>query len=684
MSQKPSAEGTTPTAKTKTAPQAAPKTNPVKPAAAAAPPAAPAAAPPAAPPPGEEPPPEMPSSRSLSRNIVWALAAGGSSMMVHLALLLALGLMVVSTPIKQAPKVLEAAVTKDEPQEEIVQKLQKEITPSQTLQVATNASSSASSVAGVSGAVSASVAVPKLNTTVVDRPTAMRVDVGAVSVFTQSGSAMVAAAPEGTLGEALMATGGIGDAMDRMTQEILNKLAKGKVLVVWAMDQSESMQDDRDEIMARIGRVYQELGLAQSTNADSNALLTGVISYGAATVLHTPQPTSKVPEIEAAFKAVPVDPSGAEMQCQAVSFAINSFQKLVSNGGRQMMLIMVTDESGDAASNNTQLESTIALAKQNRVPIYVLGREAVFGYPYAHMRWIDPETKIDFWLRIDRGPETPYPEQLQVDGIHRRFDAHPSGFGPYEQSRMARQTGGIFFMLPSPEANLWRRQEIDYDAEIMRPYLPELSARVDYASERDKYPMRAMLWKVITDLNPYDKRLENVVQVRFWDWPIERDKFAVEAEKEIKKAQTLIKYFGEAQKALEGVAAQRNRDPSLRWRANYDITVAQLIAYQARLYEYVDYIKAFAQTPKPIKNELGPTRPTNRWDGRYVKKTRVEDPKVVALRDKSLELYRQVIKDHPGTPWAARAEYELGRGFGVDLIEDFEDPRRPNVKIPVL
>jgi len=628
-------------------------------------------------------PPEAAASRSFSRNVVWALAAGGSSMMVHLALLLALGLMMVSTPIKQAPKIIQAVVQEEAPQDEIVQKLQKEITPSQTLQVASN-SASASSVAGVAGAVSASVAPPKMNTAVVDRPTAMRVDVGTMNVFTQSGSSMVAAAPEGTLGEALMATGTIGDAMDRVTQEILNKLAKGKVLVVWVMDQSESMQDDRDEIMARIGRVYQELGLAQSTVADGNALLTGVVSYGAGTLLHTPQPTSKIEEIEAAFKAVPIDPTGVEMQCQAVNFAINTFQKLVSNGGRQMMLIMVTDESGDQASNTTQLESSIALAKQYRAPIYVLGREAVFGYPYAHMRWVDPETKIDFWLRIDRGPETPYPEQLQVDGIHRRYDAHPSGFGPYEQSRMARQTGGIFFMLPSPEANLWRRQEIDYDAEIMRPYLPELSARVDYSAERDKYPMRAMLWKVITDLNPYDKRLENVVQVRFWDWPIERDKFAVEAEKEIKKAQTLIQYFAKAQQALEDVAAQRNRDPSLRWRANYDITVAQLIAYQARLYEFVDYIKAFTQTPKPIKNELGPARPTNRWDGRYVKKTRVEDPKVVALRERSLDLYRRVIKDHPGTPWAARAEYELGRGFGVDLIEDYEDPRRADVKVPVL
>ena len=73
--------------------------------------------------------------------------------------------------------------------------------------------------------------------------------------------------------------------------------------------------------------------------------------------------------------------------------------------------------------------------------------------------------------------------QLQVDGIHRRYDAHPSGFGPYEQARLARQTGGVFFLLPSPEANLWRRDDRIYDADAMRPYLPNLAARGDYAAE---------------------------------------------------------------------------------------------------------------------------------------------------------------------------------------------------------
>ena len=64
------------------------------------------------------------------------------------------------------------------------------------------------------------------------------------------------------------AIGAVG-AVDRITQEILNRLAKGKVLVVWLMDESQSMEDDRNEIATRIDRVYQELGLSAAARGDA-------------------------------------------------------------------------------------------------------------------------------------------------------------------------------------------------------------------------------------------------------------------------------------------------------------------------------------------------------------------------------------------------------------------------------
>ena len=55
-------------------------------------------------------------------------------------------------------------------------------------------------------------------------------------------------------------------------------------------------------------------------------------------------------------------------------------------------------------------------------------------------------------------------------------------------------------------------------------------------------------------------------------------------------------------------------------------------------------------------------------------------------RRKAIEQYETVMKNHPGTPWALRAEREKGRGFGVDFREHFHDPRydEVNLRVPKL
>ena len=86
------------------------------------------------------------------------------------------------------------------------------------------------------------------------------------------------------------------------------------------------------------------------------------------------------------------------------------------------------------------------------------------------------------------------------------------------------------------------------------------------------------------------------------------------------RAQDLILYLQAAQKTLESVRQQHSREPSLRWRANYELIYAQTLAYQARLQEYGWYLATFLDTPKPIKNTFGPARPTNEWNVGTVKR----------------------------------------------------------------
>lgn len=506
---------------------------------------------------------------------------------------------------------------------------------------------------------------PQLDTTALDRRGELQVAIGQANVFASSGEALLREAPKGTLGDALVVVDGYDAAMDRITREILNMLARNKVLVVWCFDQSESMRDDLAAIMARIERVYRELDLYGAARGD--ALLTAVTSYGKDFAVQTRAPTYNVEEILAAMRSVPVDPSGLEMQCQAVSLSIANHRRYTSGGARRMMLILVTDESGDPQSNVQYLEATIAEAKAAACPIYVLGREAVFGYPFAYMRWVAPQTGRMYWLEIDRGPETPLPEQLQFDGLRRRNDAHPSGFGPYEQARMARQTGGLFFMLPSPEIALLNRDDRRYQLERMRPYLPDLSARHEYVIERDKYENRATLWKIISDLNPY---AANGRQLTIHDalWPAGAAQFSRLAQAEMAKAAKIIGYLHEAQLALERLQPLRQRESSPRWRANYDLIYAQTIGYQARLMEYGALLQGLTRQPLVLQNPGGPGRPTIGLR-LYERREMVAAGQTQAMRDRAAELLRFVVAEHPGTPYATRAEWELARSYGFGMRE---------------
>lgn len=217
------------------------------PAAAALQPQAPSAS--AAPPPDEAPADEAPFG--VRRDFFYSALACLSSAAVHFVLILLLGLWITPQLVRPKVQILEASV-EERSLEEVVQRLDKNLKPATQLAPSSSASANASSIAMASMSQATQVAAPKLNTTVVDRPTAVHVDVGAVNVFTTAGSTFAASVPQGTLGEALTAADGYGEAMDRLTQEILNKLARGKVLVVWVFDQSLSMKDDQAEIRDRI------------------------------------------------------------------------------------------------------------------------------------------------------------------------------------------------------------------------------------------------------------------------------------------------------------------------------------------------------------------------------------------------------------------------------------------------
>ncbi len=497
--------------------------------------------------------------------------------------------------------------------------------------------------------------------------------------FGENHSQLLENVPVEAAGDARAIVDSYQQAMDRITQELLVMLADGPVLVIWCFDQSESMKDDQKEIRDRINRVYAELGLHQASQGD--ALTTAITSFGAGTALHTKRPTSDIALIRKAIDQVPIDPSGHERTFRAVGESIAYFTKYAKRSRRQMVVVLVSDESGDVDDNQRLLEQSIEIAREARSRVYVLGREAVFGYPYAHMRWKHPQTLRHHWLRIDRGPETAFVEQLQTDGFRRRHDSHGSGYGPYEQTRLAVETGGIFFLLPSVETNLVRGERRRYELEAMRSYKPDLRARVECLADITSRPLRGLVTGVIYDLNPYNKQISPHIELRVHFSP-QFEAFRKQAIAEQVKARGYLSYLDKATQVMENQQKLRDEEGSYRWKANYDLMRAQLPAYTVRTYEYMAYLNQFVRSPKQAPYTKPPNLTLTHWDIR-TRKERLTGELSQPYIDRANELLKKVIVDHPGTPWAARAQQELNRGYGVELVPRYYPPI-PKYKGPLM
>jgi hypothetical protein len=525
------------------------------------------------------------------------------------------------------------------------------------------------STAPAASSAAAAISTPMLDQTLVSQAELSEITIAAPTIGIPDSIALIESVPDGDVkGEARDIVDSYQTALDRLAQELVWMLDESPVLAVWCFDQSESMRDDQKEIRDRIESVYEQLGLLGRTN--NQALLTAVTSYGANFIDHTQhKPTADRKLIRAAIDEIPVDKTGQELMCTAVGRAINTYRDL-SRRGRQMALILVTDESGDRDNNLEYLEQAIAVARSAKCRVYVLGREAVFGYPFAFMHWRHPQTNRVHWLPMDRGPETGFPELLQTDGFRRRHDAFSSGFGSYEQARMARETNGVFFMLPSVEADLVGSYKEQYDLEALRPYRPDLRARMEVLVDRDQFPLRTLIWKVIQDMNPYNESAQKMVEMRM-AFSLQPQEFLQQARREQAKANMQLRYMAEAEQALIAGKRLREQEADPRWQANYDIILAQLVAYQARIYEYGVALDEFIANPKTAPMMKG-ERVLRNWDIHTQRKVRTEEAKPYIER--ANELFAAIKKEHPGSPWAARADWELDRGFGVDLRPEYDLP----------
>lgn len=615
------------------------------------------------------------------RDMIVGAGALGISTFVHAAILILLGLFTLTPDILESFNIIVVDPPSEElerPEEMITVELEENTDPAEEL---TN-TQEASTFAGLPNAEGVSqFSEPTFNTEVLEQPDQETgVEMATLTIPASLQTSLMTDIPAGSYGDPREVVDNLEQAIDRITQEIIFMLEEGDVLVVWLFDQSESMRNDQKEIRERINKVYSELGLLDSASSDH--LLTAVTSYGSGYFKHTKRPTSDPELIRRAINEVPIDPSGFEIMCPAITRAINDHESYRARGKQQMALIVVSDESGEPENNVQTLEMAVATAKEMNCRTYFLGREAVFGYPHAYMNWRHPQTGVNHWLQVDRGPETAFVEQLQTNGFRRRRDAFSSGFGPYEQCRIARESGGIFFMLPTVEKELvgGEADKRRYELKAMKPYLPDLDSRQKQLAMRNDYPLRSFIWQVIVDLNPLNEETAQIIELDM-TFPRESEPFLRRARREQEKARVYINYLANAQAVMEQAYEHRKDELNARWQANYDLIYAQIIAYQARVYEYGAALETFIRNPKQVPQVMPPNRRLVRWDLRGRLDLSAEEVSRPYI-NRASELFEKVIELHPGTPWAERASEELKRGFGLEVMPVYRAPSPAGLNTP--
>ena len=491
---------------------------------------------------------------------------------------------------------------------------------------------------------------------------------------------------------------GAEGAVDRITQEILLSMQERETTVVWMFDQSASLLRQRDLILDRFDRVYQELGVLEERGREEfnrresgkAPLLTQVYGFGEQFAAGFKEPVADVEQIKSKVRELQTDRSGIENVFQTIVTAADDFKadrKVIPSTGqrrRNVMFIVVSDEAGD---DTQALDDAVAACKRYEIPVYVIGVPAPFGRKETFVKWVDPDPSFDQtpqWAPVSQGPESLFPERLRLNFSGQAFEEESqldSGFGPYGLTRLCYETGGIYFNVhPNRQLNrrVRRRQTDDYtayfarffDPNIMRKYRPDYVTVETYVRRMQENRCRFALVQAaeqswLNPMEPPEMRFEKLDEARFVNTVSEAQRAAAVLEPKIERLYQIL------------VSGEQDRpeEISLRWKAGYDLAMGRVLAVKIRAKTY-NAMLALAKTKLKFEDPKN-----NTWILRPAEtvSTGSQDQK---MAEQARTYLQRVLDEHPGTPWAFLAQRELETPMGWRWAETYTEPPRPQQNRP--
>lgn len=452
--------------------------------------------------------------------------------------------------------------------------------------------------------------------------------------------------------------GGTEGALDVLTREIEASLRERKTLVVWLFDASQSLNVRRKLIADRFENVYKQL-----TSRNENVykvLKTGVVSYGERTTFLTDEPVDDVRDVIRAVRNIKPDKSGREYVFTAVSDILARWKsrltayRSATEMRRNVMFIIVTDERGDdfngkSGQDYTYLDRVIRDLRRLDIRVYCVGNAALFGREKGFVSFTD-ETGYQ-WdrLSVDQGPESVAPQRLQLPfwgNVPRNVENLSANYGPYALTRLCSETGGLFLIAEHSVG------AVKFPPDVMRKYRPFYGPIPVYV--RDIQQNRAK------------QALDKVARMKLRE-SIPRPQLVFRAENDnvlrqgIARAQRPLARLNYDLREILAVMEVGEKDrPKLqedRWRAAFDLAMGRLLATYVRAFGYQSMLAEMSSSPKTFKNPRSNQWrlvPSKNWDN--------YPPNIKKLAKKAVMYLKRVIDEHPETPWALLAEYELGEG----------------------
>ena len=442
--------------------------------------------------------------------------------------------------------------------------------------------------------------------------------------------------------------GGATGVMDRLTFEIRQSVKERQTLVIWVFDASTSMEKRREELVKRFETVYKQLDQEKATDG----LYTAVLSYGEKVNILTPEPVRDVKPLVDLVQKIPNDTSGKEVVFEAVGTAVEKWRTFRKNDGAWNKLVFViTDERGDDAEQH--LESVIASCKRAKTRVFTVGNSAVFGQKQGFIHWVY-EDGFEEDLPVDQGPESAYPEGLQLpswgEGSDWRLNRMSASYGPYGLTRLCAESGGMYLIAAEGRGPV-------FDKEIMRNYAPDYRPLRLAEEDIRKNPAKAAL-VMTADLTTNEKNRISNLPVPVMAFAAYNDNVLrgaiIEAQKPVAVVDNEIKRLLQG---LESVEKDRDKIREPRWRAAYDLAMGRLLALRARYFGYNNMLAAMRSTPKTFTGANN-----NEW--RLVPSSQVDSIDVKKIAEKSKKYLQRVVDEHTGTPWAMLAERELRLDMG--------------------